>query len=56
MIKTYSISSDFPNKEINSSKLSEEIENNETITTSLDYINTENDDCNLYFDGDLIQN
>jgi len=55
MLKLYSISNDFFNQTVNPTRLSEEIEANETIVTNLDYINTDGDDCKIYFDGDLSQ-
>ena len=53
MIKTYSISTDFSTQSVNLKKLTEEIEANENISTSLDYINTDSGNCYIYFDGDL---
>ena len=45
---TFSISNDFPNGEINSNTLTYEIQQS-SITHALDYINTEGDDCNIWF-------
>ena len=46
---TYSISGDFPNQKVDSDRLTKEIDADVTITTALDYINTEGDDCDIWF-------
>jgi len=45
---TYSISNDFPNQKVNPTGLTNAIRN-ATITVALDYINTDNDDCDVWF-------
>ena len=51
---TYSIQDDFPNKKVNVDTLKYEIETS-AITHALDYINTEADDCNIWFKEALDQ-
>ena len=45
---TYSISSDFPNQKVNSEKLTQQIEAS-AIATALDYVNTDGDECDIWF-------
>ena len=49
---TFSISADFPNQEVNSTILTDEIQAS-SITHALDYINTSNDDCDIWFKNTL---
>ena len=49
---TYSISSDFPNAKVDLSRLTLEIQQS-SIVTALDYINTDGDDCNVWFKAEL---
>jgi len=49
---TYSIIGDFPYQKINSPRLIEEIGNSD-ITIALDYINTSDNDCDIWFKNDL---
>jgi len=55
MLKTYSIYDDFPNHVVNSAILIEKIVDSINITTELDYINIDGDDCKIYFSSDLTQ-
>lgn len=48
----YSISGDFPNTAVDSTKLKEEIEDS-AIATALSYINTSGDVCDVWFDAAL---
>jgi hypothetical protein len=50
---TYSIAGDFPNKQVNSSVLTEEIEDSSISSAALKYIETDADDCNIWFDDPL---
>ena len=45
---TYSIINDFPNSRVDVNKLSLEIQNSQ-LTIALDYINTDDDKCNIWF-------
>jgi hypothetical protein len=45
---TYSISGDFPNQKVNEALLIKEIDES-AIATALDYINTEGNDCDIWF-------
>ena len=49
---TYSISGDFPNQKVNSDSLKNEIDES-AIVTALSYINTNLDDCDIWF-GDAL--
>lgn len=49
---TYSISNDFPNSAVASTKLTGEIQAS-TVTGTLGYINTGNDDCDIWFELSL---
>lgn len=49
---TYSISGDFPNQKVNSSRLSKEIDQS-NIVTDLERIDTDADDCDIWFDDAL---
>lgn len=49
---TYSIAGDFPNDQVDPSRLEREIRAS-SITTALDYINTSGDDCDLWFKASL---
>lgn len=49
---TYSISNDFPNEAVAPDKLESEISDS-SITVALDYINTNGDDCEIWFKADL---
>lgn len=49
----YSILNDFPNSMVNSYMLTEEIEDS-TISGTLSYINTKNDNCDIWFDSALV--
>lgn len=46
---TYSISGDFPNQKVNSDRLTQEIADDATITTELDYVETAGDACDIWF-------
>lgn len=45
---TYSISTDFPNGKVDTSRLKSEIQGS-SISVALDYINTSGDDCDIWF-------
>jgi hypothetical protein len=49
---TYSISNDFPNNIVNLIRLTSEITGSD-ITIALDYMNTDDDDCDIWFKADL---
>ena len=49
---TYSIADDFPNSAVDSDKLKIEIQDSD-ITIAIDYINTSNDDCDIWFKDSL---
>ena len=50
---TYSISSDFPNEQVYSSTLTQEINDSSISSASLLYIETTGDDCDIWFDDPL---
>jgi hypothetical protein len=50
---TYSISSDFPNKHVDSKSLTAEIGNSSISSAALLYIATAGDDCDIWFDDPL---
>lgn len=50
---TYSISVDFPNQKVAPSKLTQEINDSSISSALLLYINTNDDDCDIWFDGVL---
>jgi hypothetical protein len=50
---TYSIASDFPNKQVNSGELTDEINDSSISSAALLYIETDDDDCNIWFDDPL---
>jgi len=49
---TYSISSDFPNQKVNAGRLTQEIAAS-SITITLDYINTDSTNCDIWFKVDI---
>ena len=49
---TKSIQSDFPNHAVSTDRLTQEIRES-AIVTALDYINTDGDDCDIWFKADL---
>jgi len=49
---SYSISTDFPNQKVATDRLTLEIQESE-IVTALDYINTNGDDCDIWFKASL---
>jgi hypothetical protein len=50
---TYSISSDFPNHQVNSGALTEEIDDSSISSAALLRIDTAGDDCDIWFDDPL---
>lgn len=49
---TYSISGDFPNQKVDSSRLTKEIQDSSIVAT-LERIDTDGDDCDIWFDASL---
>jgi hypothetical protein len=50
---TYSIATDFPNKQVDSDSLTEEINDSAISSAALFYIETSGDDCDIWFDDPL---